>query len=232
MTGQALSSWFGKRCLGIFPQNRLCRGVLLLPERHSDYLRGHHRQALRTNLRRAEAAGIRCETITDPRRAVDEIAEIVKHRRIGLTPAELHVLASWRTMLVRPEMTLVIARDRSGCPLAITAAVIDDAVCLMLVAVASSHDGRWALHDYLVRALIARGVRYLLAEGGGPFGALGFDANVQQYQRLLGYEVRHLTPRTSRRLAPRSETACNVHANTVATGSVQLSPAGRHVGQR
>jgi len=30
------------------------------------------------------------------------------------------------------------------------------------------------------------------ASGGGPFGALGFAASVQHYQRLLGYELRHV----------------------------------------
>jgi hypothetical protein len=232
LTGQALSAYFGKRWFGVFPQNRLCRGVLILPERHADYLRGRHRQALRTNLRRAEDAGIRCEAITDPGRAFDAIREIVRHRRIGLTDAELSGLESWRTMLAGPEMTLVIARDRVGCPLAITGAVIDDAVCVVLVAVASSHEGRWALHDYLVRALIARGVNYLLVEGGGPFGALGFDANVQRYQRLLGYELRHLRPCTIRRLAPVSERACQVRADTAVNASHQLSPAGSHMGER
>jgi hypothetical protein len=44
----------------------------------------------------------------------------------------------------------------------------------------------------LVDVLIARGVKYLLASGEGPFRALGFTANVQKYQRLLGYELRHL----------------------------------------
>jgi hypothetical protein len=232
LTGQALSAYFGKRWLGVFPQNRLCRGVLILPERHADYLRGRHRQALRTNLRRAEDAGIRCDAITDTNRAFHAIREIVRRRRIPLTDEELCGLESWRTMLAGPEMTLVIARDRFGYPLAMTGAVIDDAVCVVLVAVASNHEGRWALHDYLVRALIARGVSYLLVEGGGPFGALGFDANVQRYQRLLGYELRHLRPCTSRRLAPASERACQVGADTAVTASRQLSPAGSQMGER
>jgi hypothetical protein len=231
-TGRVLSAYFDERSFGLFPNNRLCRGILVLPEHHSDYLRGRHRQALRTNLRGADAAGIRCEAISDPRRAFDELTEVVTNRRRPLTGAELAILASWPANLARPEMTLVVARDRLGRPLAISGAVIDDAVCLIRVAVASSHEARWALHDHLVRILIARGVSYLLAEGGGPFGALGFDANVHHYQRLLGYELRHLRPCTSRRLEPAGESARPVRDLTPATGSRQLSPAGPHVGER
>jgi hypothetical protein len=90
----------------------------------------------------------------------------------------------------------MVARDMYGRPLAMTGVVIDDTLCLIRFAVATSHEARWALHDHLVRTLIARGIRYLLATGGGPFGALGFPSTVQHYQHLLGYELRHL------RLAP------------------------------
>ena len=93
-------------------------------------------------------------------------------------------------------MTLFVARDEHGCPRAVAAAVIDEAVCLIEWATSNSHEARWALHDHLVEVLITRGVKYLLASGEGPFGALGFTGNVQNYQRLLCYELRHL------RLAP------------------------------
>ncbi len=81
--------------------------------------------------------------------------------------------------------------------------VIDDKVCLIEGARAICHEARWALHDHLVRILIARGVKYLLAEGGGPFGALGFETNVQHYQHLLGYELRHVSPSSAPPTTPR-----------------------------
>lgn len=225
VAGRALNAYFSERSSGLFPQNRLCRGVLLLPDHHSDYLRGRRRQALRTNLRKAEAAGIRCEAITDPDRALGEITEIIKGRRVQLTEDELTILAGWAEMLSGPEMTFVVARDPRGRPLAVMAAVIDDAVCLIWVAVACSHEARWALHDHLVRILITRGVRYLLAEGGGAFGALGLEANVHHYQRLLGYELRHLKPRTIRRDAATRE-AARVHPDlTMVTRPAHASPA-------
>jgi hypothetical protein len=206
LTGQALRAYFNQRSFGLFAQNRLCRGVLILPKQHSEYLRGRRRQALRTNLRRAEVAGIRCEAITDPQHAFDDVTEIVKHRRMPLTSAELPILASWQAMLEGPEMTVVVARDQSGRPLALMGAVIDDSVCLIRLAVASNHEARWALHDHLVRILVARGVQYVFGEGGGPFGAVGFDTNTHHYQHLLGYELLHLKPGTRPQVEPSGET--------------------------
>ena len=84
-----------------------------------------------------------------------------------------------------------------GDPVALVAAIADERLCLIQVAVASNHEARWALHDHLVRVLIDRGVRYLVCEGGGPFGAVGFAPEVHHYQRLLGYELRHLVPRSA-----------------------------------
>jgi hypothetical protein len=174
--------------------------VLVFPRHHSDYLRGRRRQALRTNLRKAAAAGIRCELTQDRSLALDQVIEILTYRDGSVTEADAK---AWCADVVQPELTLVVARDTRGRPLACAGVVVDDVVCLIRFAIARSHEARWALHDYLVQILIARGISYLMAGGGGPFGALGFESNVQHYQHLLGYELRHVTPNT-RRLAPRS----------------------------
>ena len=195
LAGEALRAYFNRRSLGVFPQNRLCRGVLLLPRDHSDYLRGRRRQALRTNLHRAAAAGIVCEAMSDPALAFDAASEVLHSRRASFSDREEHILkTSGASLFARPETTLMVARDQSSRPLAVTAAVIDDMVCLIEMAVASNYEARWALHDHLVGVLIGRGVTYLLAEGGGPFGALGLKDREQYYQHLLGYELRHLIP--------------------------------------
>jgi hypothetical protein len=228
LAGQALSEYFGDRAFRVFPRNRFCRGVLMLPEHHSDYLRGRRRQALRTNLRRAELAGVRCEAVTDPHHAFDQISQIVHARRVPLTPAELPVLASWYAVVAGPEMTLLVARGRDGRPLAFAGAVIDDAVCVVRLAVASDHEARWALHDHLVRILIDRGAKYLLGEGGGPFGALGFGSNVHHYQRLLGYELRHLRPHPRRIRPAATETTCLAGDVMPATESRAPVAAGSH----
>jgi hypothetical protein len=197
-TGHALEAYFNERLFGI-PRNRLSRGVLILPQEHADYVRGRRRQALRTNLRRAAAAGIRCEEMTDPRRAADDALRLLRH--YGNTETETETETEWqarmtglRALLTRPEATVTIARDQHGRPVALVVAIIDETVCLIDLAVSTCHDASWALHDHLVRILIARRVRYLLAMGGGLFGGLGFTKNVQHYQHLLGYELRHVIP--------------------------------------
>ncbi|HEY4828724.1 MAG TPA: hypothetical protein VIH85_18265 [Solirubrobacteraceae bacterium] len=199
-TGQALRAYLSRRAFGVFPKNSLCRGVLILPQDRSEYLRGRRRQALRTNLRRAENAGITCQLMDGQSVDLDEILEIKTWRRRGsaLTDTDVTTL---RSLLGRPEMTFVAARDLSGRLLAVAAVVIDEMVCLIEWAVATNHEARWALHTHLVDVLIAREVRCLLAEGGGAFGALGFARTVQHYQHLLGYELRHLS------VAPDHETA-------------------------
>jgi hypothetical protein len=130
-------------------------------------------------------------------------------------------------------MTVMVARDQDGGVLAVLAATIDDSVCAIGFAMATCHDARWALHDHLVRILIARRVRYLLSADEGPFGALGYPTNVQHYQHLLGYELRHLIPvdayraaRRRRRLALAVLTACAaLVAPPVALGAtVRKSP--------
>jgi hypothetical protein len=96
-----------------------------------------------------------------------------------------------------------------GAPVAAAAVTIDDYVCLIRFAVASDHRARWALHDYLVRMLIARGARYVLVEGGGPFGALGLARGVQHYQHLLGYELRHVIPHAGHEITRRQRLAAS-----------------------
>ena len=155
--GQALREYFDERFMGVFPQNRLCRGVLLLPSDHGEYLRGRRRQALRTNLRRAARAGIRCELTLQASRALDAARAVVDDRRAAVTDAEVAYLADTWPALFRPSQDDAARGPRPlARPQAVLAAVVDDAVCLIQLAMASSHDARWALHDHLVRLLIAR----------------------------------------------------------------------------
>ncbi len=189
-----------RRSVGLLPENRFCRGVLLLPSDHREYLRGRRRQAVRTNVRRAVTAGVVCEVVGDPAPALLAVREVVENRRVPLSEDGQRIVStSWTALFARPEVTLMVARDQRGRHLAVMAVVIDELACLIKVAVASDHDARWALHDRLVRILIDRGVRYLLVEGGGPFGALGLEYPEQYYQQLLGYQLRHMVPATPHR---------------------------------
>ena len=224
LTGQALRAYFNARSIGLFPKNRLCRGVLVLPRDRSGYLRGRQRQALRTNLRKAADAGIRCEVVHDGLRTFDEATEIFAHRRPDATLAAAEA-TRLRSLLTRPEMTLLAAYDRAGRPLAVAAAVIDDTVCLLQWSISSSHEARWALHDHLVDVLIARGVRYLVASGGGAFGALGLGASLQHYQHLLGYELRHLRPVPAKSMPRKRRLVVVLVAAAVSAASLLVTSA-------
>jgi hypothetical protein len=180
--------------LGVVPHNRLCRGVLVLPANGADYLRGRARHALRNNLRRAERAGISCQHFNDPAEAVAVMQAIYLDRQWIDASALASMTARWSAIFNRPEVTLLVARDPSGQALAIAATVVDEEVCLFRAGFAVSHEASWALHQYLVRELTDRDVRYLVGHDGGPFGALALAPSLQYYQRLLGYQICHVRP--------------------------------------
>lgn len=201
MNGEALGEYFRQRAMGIVPRKRFFRGVLLLPPEHAAYLRGPQRQTVRRNLRRAAAAGIQCELMSERARALEDVSQVLDHHPRSLIDPGFHmVVERVRATAQRPETTVTVARDEHGRPIAIAAAVIDDTVCVINAAVATSLEARWALHDHLVRLLIERRVRYLMADGVGPFGALGYTRNEQHFQHLLGYELRHVIPASTRRM--------------------------------
>lgn len=203
--GTYLHEHFSRRFLRVFPQQRMCRGVLRLPQHEPDYLSGRRRHAVRNNLRRAAAAGIRCELVEDPAEAVLAMREVLVHRNAATTDEDRIGLSEvWPSVLARPEVTTWIARSRTGAPLAVSAAVIDDEICVIRLAVASSHEARWTLHHHLVSLLIGRRVGYLLAADGGPFGALGLRPEVQYFQQLLGYDVCHVVSRRTHARPPRA----------------------------
>jgi hypothetical protein len=212
--GRSIDRFFNQRRVGIV-KNRLWRGVLLLPRDHADYLRGRRRHALRNNLRRAATAGVRCEIISDSGRAGDEVSGLLRQQWGHLPAAELDAQTNhFRALVARPEMTVMVAYDQRGGTLAVLGVTIDDSVSAIGFATATCHEARWALHDHLVRTLIGRRVRYLFAQDEGLFGALGYPRSVQDYQHLLGYELRHVIPipayraaRRRRRLALVSVTA-------------------------
>lgn len=233
-TGQAVDRYLNQRRLRVL-KNRLFRGVLLLPADYADYLRGRRRHALRNNLRRAEAAGIRCEVLSDARRTADAVSRVVRHRWDYLPEAELDAWTNrFLARVTQPEMTVMVAYDREGRASAVLAAAIDHSVCAIGFAVATCHEARWALHDHLVQTLIARRVRYLLAADEGLFGALGYSTSVQHHQHLLGYELRHVIPSGSRagirwRRVLASVAVAGVLTASVAVPRAAASPLAAHV---
>jgi hypothetical protein len=191
--GRVLREHLDRRFLGLFPQNRLCQGVLFVPKAPSEYLNGRRRRTVRTNQRRAAAAGIRCEAVDSSAEALKAASLIVRRRQTPMTTEDLATLTgALPAMLDQQEVTLFLARDRAGGSLAVLAVVMDENVCLIRYAVSSSHEARWALHHHLVLTLIDRRVSYLMAASDGPFGALGLSRNEQYYQHLLGYDLCHI----------------------------------------
>lgn len=196
-SGRLLRDYFNERRLGVLPKKRLCRGVLILPRVPADYVGGRRRQAVRTNVRRAQTAGIRCASVASPADFVRAALHVVHERQDPVAahdPATLSrdMVPHWQLIMRGSEATLLAAHDSAGRPLAVAAVLMDDQVAVLRLAMASSHEARWALHHHLVLALIACGVTYLVADGGGAFGALGLTAEVQYYQRLQGYAVYHI----------------------------------------
>ncbi len=153
-------------------------------------------------------------------------SHVLRRHWESLTEMELDAaMHCFRQLFARPETTVMVARDEHGRPLAVAAAVIDDVVCLIELAVSSCHEASWALHDHLVRILIARRVGYLLASGGGPFGAVGFTTNVRRYQHLLGYELRHVIPAKAHPPTLRRRLLAALITMAAATGALIVRPA-------
>jgi hypothetical protein len=195
--GRYLRRYFGQRFAGVFPQRRYFQGVLTLPKSTDAYGRGNARRALRNNLRRAQRAGISCGPLDSAAETLAAMRQIVRARQASITAADHAGLAHvWPGVLSQPGVSLFGARDATGMVIAVVAAVIDAEAALLLTAVASDHAARWALHHHLAELLITRHVTYVLAASEGSFGAMTLPAEVQYYQRLLGYELRHVRART------------------------------------
>ena len=128
--GRALRAYFGERFLGFFPQNRLCRGVLILPDDYGSYHRGRRRQALRTNLRRADEAGVSCERLADPVSGIAALKSVLAARKNTAGDPDA-LLVAWQPHFSQAASTIFVARDRDGEPQAVIAAVIDSDVCLI-----------------------------------------------------------------------------------------------------
>ncbi len=180
--GRAIREYLEMRRRGV-SWNRVAQGVLALPPSRDRYLSGHHRQALRTNLRHAKALGIRCVQIRDPT-ARREMLKVWAQRRGEVEPDVDDWVASEPS-----SAAWWAAVDREDLPLAFAAISIDAHWALIHNTVSVSHPARWSLHTALVSAAIEDGARHL--QVAVP-SALRLDAGSRHFQRLLGYRVAHL----------------------------------------
>ncbi len=118
---------------------RTAQGVLPLPADFSRYLRGRHRQALRTNLGHARRAGL---TVT---RTVIEDWEpgLDDTRRGHLTPGPI-------------EWWCVRGEDAEAPPVAEAIVTVDDQVALLHGLGSSARYARWLIHTAIVEHLCGR----------------------------------------------------------------------------
>jgi hypothetical protein len=150
---------------------RSAQGVLPLPADFAGYLRGRHRQAVRTNVGHARRAGL---TVT---RATVEGWEpgLDDTRRGLLTPGPVEW---WR----------VYGPDGEAPPLAEAIVTVDDDVALLHGLGSSAKYARWLVHTAVVEHLCGRcGVLLVNSDDAYLLGA-----GHQHFQRLLGYEIARL----------------------------------------
>jgi hypothetical protein len=175
-SGDAIGSYLRTRSFGI-RWRLLARGVLTLPPVPEDYLRGRHRQAVRTNITRAAREGVRCvpvHTELDKQAAAQRLAEegwVEAHR----------VLMS--------DTDLMVALDRNDQHVGYAQVTVDHTWAMLNTLYAHQYPARYALHTAVVLKLAAARVRYLFTLGEN---ALLLPNGLQYLQRILGYRAVNL----------------------------------------
>ncbi|MGH2839400.1 MAG: hypothetical protein ACRDKY_01075 [Solirubrobacteraceae bacterium] len=184
-SGQAIGAHLNERRFGI-PKHRIAQGVLVVPDSLEEYLRGRHRQAVRTNIRRARTLGTRCRRLTQ----VDERRQFAE-----LLDPELTDPWKREQMLTRPEAACWIALDADEQPVGLAVLSVDGDVAMLWSLVGRNYPERWLLHTQVVDMLATEGVRHLLvAARMAPL----LEPGIQYFQRLLGYRVAHVSVRKRR----------------------------------
>lgn len=179
--GLRLRQHFDHRTWGI-RHSRIAQGVLSLPGEPGQYLRGRSRQALRTNIRKARAAGITCRQLNH----LDE-------RRGAALQLRARVPGMWQwtnEQFSLPEDIWWAGRTSRGETVAFAQVTVDREWALLRSLASSDRPSRYLLHAVLVDVLVASGVRYLAVDG--PMAPL-LEPSLQYWQRLLGFDVVHLS---------------------------------------
>jgi hypothetical protein len=180
-SGRAIRAYLEEHRYGV-PKNRVAQGVLVVPNSKEMYLRGHHKQALRTNLHRAHDEQLSCRQLASlPER--EAFADLI----------DPNFAASWeRDLLVggrAPACMCWAVSDGEGQPIGLGAVSVDSEVALIWSLVCRGHSGRWLLHTEIVSDMARCGVKCLLV---ATKIAPALQPGLQYFQRLLGYQVTHL----------------------------------------
>jgi hypothetical protein len=175
--GQMIGEHLAIRDRGRF-RYRSAQGVLPLPVDFAQYLRGRHRQAVRTNVGHARRA-----EFTVSRRELDAWEPGLDDTRRGfLTPGPIE---AWK-----------VCGPGGGEPLAEAVITVDDDVALLHGLGSTAKHARWLLHTAIVERLCGScGVLLVNSDDAYLLGP-----GHQYFQRLLGYEIARLDlPKARRR---------------------------------
>jgi hypothetical protein len=174
--------WFGH---WFVRRRRLAWAILDLRSAQDRYLVGRPRQALRTNLRHARAAGVTSQRVAYET-WFEAVSTVLQARDDKPGPEQDEPAAGRR-------VAYYVTRDATGEPLAFAGVALMGhfAVLYALVSRPDRHpDSSWAryqLHTALALELSGSGVEYLLTGS-----ALREPAGTQYFQHLLGYQPRNL----------------------------------------
>jgi hypothetical protein len=161
----------------------------MVPSTEAKYLSGRHRQALRTNLRRASEVGIRCIDVSSAgQRRVLSGPWLTSPFPYEDSPATLEE----NLTPPYPDALQWVATDAGNVPLAVGRISIDAEWALVEALFGRSHAAGWMMHTRLTAATIDAGARYMIVSSG-PAPLL--SPGLQHFQRLLGYRVVNLSLR-------------------------------------
>jgi hypothetical protein len=200
-TGLAIAEHLSLTRWGV-PRFRLAQGVLHLPPDFEGYLRGRHRQALRTNIRRAREREIDCHSQTIP-----EWTRPGEKQLSRAAPVE-HWWATGSDGRIVGEAWLTVDHE-----------------CALLHSMTSSEPYvRWLLHSAIVERLCDSGRLLLLTNS---FDAPLMAPGQQYFQRLLGYSVARV-----RRPEPSPRSAAQTRRRQVPIGVLAIVAVFTIVGEQ
>jgi hypothetical protein len=197
--GREIAGRLGRRRFMV-PTGCWAVATLVLPADPAAYFQGRHRQALRTNLRRADTEGL-------------GVVELVGPDMLGAVGAVLDVRrqegGSWTDAMMGRVSRLIddgaarvfAACDDAGARLALAVVVVDRRSAHLVLAVTTqgrregtgvdrASAARWALHAGIVRRLCEASVRVYVVDT-----VFRHSAGSRYFQRLVGFEPCNLQVR-------------------------------------
>jgi hypothetical protein len=174
--------------------SRVARSVLQLPDDRARYLRGRHRQALRTNVRHADALGISCHEVHETGAKEAALDDLLRGLGLG-HPNTLEERRYLNQVIgLEPERQQVYTAVDADGKVVGFAAVEVDLRCARLVFLHSiagpmCAPARYALSLHVIGALIDARVDLLLVGG-----TMRLAPGLQYFQQRLGFEIFNVRP--------------------------------------